>query len=121
MNLTEKKYAALAEMQTGENISRICGKYYHNLKDKEVISKLLFEERIGIAHEIIAEAKEREVYFYRRAIDEYSLPEEITTDVLYNSPINLASNDYLGFSSWHNRKKYRINKYAIIMQGVTEV
>ena len=37
MNLTEKKYAALAEMQTGENISRICDRYYHNLKDKEVL------------------------------------------------------------------------------------
>jgi len=91
MSTKEKISAAPGKIQTDDNIASLCSKYYHNLKDKEVISKLLFEERIGIAHEIIAEAKERDVYFYRRAIDEYSSPCELPTGVSHNATINLAS------------------------------
>lgn len=95
-----KKNATLGEVaNSDETISAFCNRYFHNLKNKEVISKLLFQERVSTAHEIINEAKQQEVYFYRRAIDEFYAVDSITEEnIINNVPINLASNDYLNFT-----------------------
>src|SRR6476646_10735378 len=76
-----------------ELITGLCNKYYHHLKNKEAFTKSTFEERLSIAHEIVSEAKEHEIYFYRRLIGD---SREFDGE---NKPtINLASNDYLGFT-----------------------
>jgi glycine C-acetyltransferase len=99
MKPIEKNDVLTGVINSDEIISGLCNKYFHTLKNKEVLANLRFRERVGIAHEIITKAKEQEVYFYRRAIDESSpvniMAGENSSD---NPQVNLASNDYLGFT-----------------------
>jgi 7-keto-8-aminopelargonate synthetase-like enzyme len=95
MNL-DKKYATANEEIHDSNVSGMCNKYYHYLRDKEAISKLSFSDRVSGAHEVVCDAKENNVYFYRRAIDE--LCEDGRAGVGNFRNVNLASNDYLGFA-----------------------
>src|SRR5690348_846145 len=94
-----KKTVAVKAMEADENISELCNRYYHNLKNKETVARLFFHERVSIAHEIITEAQENEVYFYRRTIDDISSSDETSGEnISHAAPVNLASNDYLGFT-----------------------
>jgi glycine C-acetyltransferase len=99
MHSDEKNIASIKEIPAEGNISELCNKYYHHLKNKEAVSKLFFKERVSIAHEIISEAKEDEVYFYRRTLEEQFSVSDITRENFLHAPaVNLASNDYLGFT-----------------------
>jgi hypothetical protein len=80
MHSDEKNIASIKEIHAEENISEFCNKYYHHLKNKEAVSKLFFKERVSIAHEIISEAKEDEVYFYRRTLEEQFSVSDITLE-----------------------------------------
>src|SRR4051812_30410902 len=93
MDAINKETLVSYTVPTGELIRSLCDKYYHHLKNKEVFEKSPFEERLTIAHEIVSEAKEHDVYFYRRLMND--LPE---SDGENKHAINLASNDYLGFT-----------------------
>lgn len=96
---SNNKPMSTKEIQSEENISEPCNKYYRHLKNKDAISKLLFDERVSIAHEIISEAKENEIYFYRRTMEDLPHSNQITSENFLNGlRVNLASNDYLGFT-----------------------
>jgi hypothetical protein len=94
MNIDKTDISTPKTMADDEAISALCDKYYHGLKNKDVISKLYFEERVSIAHELVSEAKERGVYLYRREVDARTEQH----DAGRSSLVNLASNDYLGFA-----------------------
>ena len=94
MNIDKTDIPTPDAMADDEAISALCDKYYHGLKNKDVISKLYFEERVSIAHELVSEAKERGVYLYRREVD----AAREHHDAGRSSLVNLASNDYLGFA-----------------------
>ncbi|HYK44171.1 MAG TPA: hypothetical protein VEV83_03325, partial [Parafilimonas sp.] len=94
MNIDKTNITTPKAMADEEGISALCDKYYHGLKNKDVISKLYFEERVSIAHELVSEAKERGIYLYRREVDGSAQQHDAVSGAL----VNLASNDYLGFA-----------------------
>src|SRR5690242_4110095 len=85
------------ESRSDEIIAGMCNKYYHNLKDNSAVSKLSFEERLSTAREVIERCKEIDLYFYRRTNEDFLLPGAESSSGHF-SPVNLASNDYLGFT-----------------------
>src|SRR3954451_750344 len=100
MYLNKKDFlTATEEIQPDEIISELCNKYYYNLKNNENVSKLSFQERLSTANEVVERFKETELYFYRRTTEDFSIAGK-TEKGLYSpaSPVNLASNDYLGFT-----------------------
>jgi len=75
-------------LRNKEIMSALCEKYY-TLKNKERFSSYSFNERIASAGELVNGMKSQHFYFYRRT------PEDLSSK---RSMINLASNDYLGFT-----------------------
>lgn len=74
-------------------------KYYAALKSQVVIAGLSFEERLYTAHEIVEGVKRHNMYFYRRTNEDFKMHCEGKSAVAINAqPVNLASNDYLGFT-----------------------
>lgn len=98
MNIFKKNASITDERHSADLITGLCEKYYHHLKNKDTVSKLCFEERVSIAHDLISEAKEHEIYFYRRIIEDYPDGSSAVLNVSEHQMINLASNDYLGFT-----------------------
>ncbi len=71
-----------------EIIKKLCDKYYL-IKNKDSFSKYSFRKRIDSTFELVEGLKENGIYFYRRTKEDLSENKEM---------INLASNDYLGFT-----------------------
>ncbi len=88
-----------ALINTDKIISGLYDNYYINLKNKEVFSSYSFEERTYACYEMVTKLKKHEMYFYRRTNEDFIKQtdgSEINNS--FNSPVNLASNDYLGFT-----------------------
>lgn len=74
---------------------------YHKLKSADNYSKLNFEERVQTANELMQGVKNENLYLYRRSLDAYNFKINGKLNRENGSKsgvINLASNDYLGYT-----------------------
>lgn len=86
-------------IKTDEIIDGLYNKYYINLKSKEKFSAFSFEERVSSAYEVVSGLKKNDMYFYRRTNEDFiNKPYKNELNNYTAQPVNLASNDYLGFT-----------------------
>lgn len=95
----QKNAPHTAMVNTDEIITGLYKNYYANLKSKTTFSSFSFEERADAANEMVNGLKKNELYFYRRTYEDFIKPINCS-DVNYHfiKPVNLASNDYLGYT-----------------------
>ena len=90
----------IASVNTDDIITGLYKNYYANLKSKAAFSSFSFEERADAANEMVNGLKKNELYFYRRTYEDF-IKSANCNNVNYHfiKPVNLASNDYLGFTN----------------------
>lgn len=95
----QKNAPYVASVNTEDIITGLYKNYYANLKSKAAFSSFSFEERAEAANEMVSGLKKNELYFYRRTYEDFIKPangNNINSNFI--KPVNLASNDYLGFT-----------------------
>lgn len=98
MNLNINNRKEISVARADGIIQDLYSKYY-GLKNQAIVSSYSFEERLLTAHEIKNGIKSNGMYFYRRTNEDFALPCAENKNLLIQSqPVNLASNDYLGFA-----------------------
>lgn len=81
-----------------DRLAALCQEYY-SLKNKAFYSRMSFAERLDAARDITDGLKENDYYFYRRTVNDFPSPEDTSSSSMPPKRlINLASNDYLGFT-----------------------
>ena len=97
--------------------SKLIEKYY-KLRSSTNYSALDFNKRVQSANELLNGLKNLELYHYRRSLDQYNF--EINSKFDRNNHdvskmVNLASNDYLGFTK--NKEIQEVSSLAITNFG----
>lgn len=95
MKMENIHQVAADELQTQHVITSLCDTYYSKLKNAANLASYSFEDRVSIAHELVSDAKAHGLYFYRRSADP---PGQNAASTQHRPAINLASNDYVGFT-----------------------
>ncbi len=99
-----------------ESISNLCNHYYE-LKSREKLAQLSFQQRMDLAHGLTQDLKQRNLYHYRMESDRtlhVSNDKAILKNIKYDQAVNLASNNYLDFTMHpeiaHSSSKVMINQ-----------
>lgn len=99
MNVQARNIKGPSVLKAGEAIQQTYNKYYADLKNAATVSEYSFDQRLSTAHEIVNGVKTNGMYFYRRTIEDFDKVCVMRGPLnLSECPVNLASNDYLGFT-----------------------